>query len=186
MGYTARLLIFVAAFWLILEVLRPVWLPQRTSAALAGAFGAVAPTARPVSAPPVVQAPSGGRGELWPGATTCAGWHAGATDWCGAEGQPVHAPASGTLRDVGAYTDAMRYGAYVVIETPGGLEVYIGHLNHEDVNPAGWPIGAHVAAGEVVGYLSEFAYSTPHTHIQLRRGGALVAPDAWWHEWEGR
>jgi murein DD-endopeptidase MepM/ murein hydrolase activator NlpD len=177
--------------WLCLSLLPP---PPPPTVALSGV--AVAreapppppPAPAPVTAPEAPPAPmpaSGGQAELWPGAAPCAGWHAGAIDWCAAEGTPVAAPASGTLTSIGSYSDAMKYGAYVILTTAGGLEIYLGHLNHEDVAP-GLNVGQWVEAGTVVGYLSEFAYSTPHTHVQLRRGGALVAPDVWWAAWEGR
>lgn len=153
--------------------------------ALAGAAAEVLATAVPPP-PPVVAGASGGRAELWPGAAPCAGYHDGAIDFCAPEGTPVAAPADGTLADIGSYADTLRYGAYVVLVTAAGLEIYIGHLDHETVNPGGLAVGQWVPAGTIVGYLSEFAYSTPHTHLQLRRGSTLVAPGAWWAEWEGR
>jgi murein DD-endopeptidase MepM/ murein hydrolase activator NlpD len=176
-----KIILIWGACFLAMELYRPTWLSARTPVL----EGAVSVPAVAVS----TALPSIATGELWPGAAPCAGadgWHAGAVDWCGAEGTAVHAPVSGTLREVGSYEDATRYGAYVIIETAQGLEIYVGHLNHEDVNPNQIGLGSWVEAGTVLGYLSEFPYSTPHTHIQLRRGGALVQPGAWWNEWEAR
>lgn len=182
---TAWGLVLGALLWLALG--RPTW-PQLAGQGQALAGAALARVATPVTlvnGTPVPPPPSGGRAELWPGAAPCAGWHDGAIDWCSPEGTPVHAPAGGTLTQVGGYEDAMRYGAYVIIQADSGLEIYVGHLNHEDAAP-GLAVGQRVEAGTVVGDLSEFGYSTPHTHVQLRRGGALVGPDVWWAEWEGR
>lgn len=147
-----------------------------------------APEPAPSQSEPSVTPSEGGRAELWPGATPCAGtgWHAGAFDWCAPLGTPVHTPVSGTFVSQGAYYDEMKYGAYVIILTDSGLEVYLGHLNHETVNPLGFQPGQRVEAGQQVGDLSEFYYSVPHSHVQLRRGGALVGADAWWAEWDGR
>lgn len=160
--------------------------PRRMRPALAGEAVLVMPAA-PIGAPAPIGA-SAGQAEPWPGFgdAVCAGYHAGAVDFCAPAGTVVVAPASGTLTEVGAYGDTLRYGAYVIITTPAGLEIYLGHLNHETVNPLGLAVGAWVPAGTPIGDLSEFAYSQPHSHVQLRRGGALIGPGEWWAAWEGR
>ena len=45
-------------------------------------------------------------------------------------------------------------------------------------------VGA-AAAGQTIGYIG-YHFITTHVHTQLRRDGQLVAPDAWWSEWDGR
>lgn len=149
------------------------------------------PQPPPAVAPVVNTAPipvSGGQAELWPGASVCSGtgWHAGAFDYCAPEGTVVYAPASGRFVMQGAYDDTLRFGGYVVIQTDSGIELYIGHLRHATTNPLGFRPGDRVEAGQVVGELGPFPYSTPHAHVQLRRNGALVAPGAWWDAWNQR
>lgn len=169
----------------------------RTDSARPALTGVAAPMSAPgvtvtvtaaLSPAPAPLAASAGQSDLWLGYRDglCADYHEGAMDFCAPQGTPVYAPASGTLTEVGSYSDTLRYGAYVIIATPAELEIYVGHLNHETVNPLGLAVGAWVEAGTPIGDLSEFAYSQPHTHLQLRRAGALVGPVTWWAEWEGR
>lgn len=207
LGPLLRVAVFWVACMVVLEVLQPVWLPQRPSATLANVFGAApalppaanfpkgAPQQEPPSAAPLpaalppVPAPiaaSGGRAEILPGGWLCAGYHDGAMDLCGEEGDPVYAAADGTITAIGEYWDELRYGAYVIITTDSGLEIYTGHLDHETVNPLGLAVGGRITAGQPIGFLSEFPYSRPHTHIQLTRAGALVGPGEWWAVWDAR
>lgn len=179
-----RLLLIMAGVvvLIVVSISRPLTTGRQ---GLEGRFAVPAPT--PPPAPPAAPLPSaGGRAALSLNLWECAGWHAGAIDFCGEQGEVIYVPASGTITAIGAYSDPMRYGAYVIIETSAGLEIYVGHLNHETVNPLGLAVGDRVAAGDPIGDLSEFAYSRPHTHVQLRIGGVLVGPEAWWETWEGR
>ena len=172
-----------------------VVIPTTAGPGLRGAADLAAPTAAPPPpvAPPALPPPppagaAGAQADLWPGYADgpLSVWHTGAFDFVAPEGTPVYAPASGTLATVGSYTDPLRYGAYVMIVTPHDLEIYVGHLNPEDVNPLALPIGGWVAAGTPIGTLSEFPYSTPHAHVQLRRGGQLVGEADWWLVWSMR
>jgi biotin carboxyl carrier protein len=128
--------------------------------------------------------------EPWPQAKDGVNWqygyHAGAFDWVAPEATKVYAPVCGTFVSQGAYYDDEKYGAYVIILTDRGLEVYLGHLDHETVNPLGLQPGQRIEAGQQIGQLSEFPYSAPHSHIQLRRNGGLVSADTWWTEWDAR
>lgn len=124
-------------------------------------------------------------GELWAGATVCAGtpWHEGAFDWCAPQGTAVYAPHSGTFMGQGVYTDPAHYGAYVMFRRDDGLEIYLGHLNMDNVNPLGWQVGDRVNVGDQVGELGPFPLTEPHTHAQLTRNGNVISEAQWWSEW---
>lgn len=127
----------------------------------------------------------GRQAELWPGASICYDWHAGATDWCAPLGTEVHAPVDCTFLMQGEYWDDPRFGAYVMCTTDSGLEVYIGHMDMATVNPRGFRPGDRIEAGDTIGYIGPH-FITTHVHVQFRRGGQLVSPDAWWQEWDNR
>lgn len=136
------------------------------------------PTAVPFAGGP-------GQAELWPGATPCGGWHAGAIDWCAPLGTEVRAPMACTFLMRGEYHDDPRYGAYIMCTTASGLEVYIGHMDMATVNPLGFGPGSRIEAGQTLGYIGPH-FITTHVHVQFRRGGALVPDGSWWAEWDNR
>lgn len=169
--------------------------PPPSRPALVGAVAPLAlptvpglpPPPEPTNPPPGITgaAPVGGQAELWPGASICAGYHAGAMDWCAPLGTEVFSPATCTMLMQGEYYDDPRFGAYVMCNTDGGLELYVGHLDMATVNPLGFRPGDRIAAGQTIGYIGPH-FITTHVHTQIRRGGQLVGPDQWWAEWEGR
>lgn len=152
------------------------------------AQGTLAPTPYPTIesiAQPTPAPIAGQQAELWPGAQPCFDWHAGATDWCAPLGTPVASPLHCTFLTQGVYHDNPRYGAYVMCESESGVEWYIGHLDMATVNPLGFRPGDRINAGDQLGVVG-WHFITTHVHVQLRRGGHLVGPEAWWGEWDRR
>lgn len=100
--------------------------------------------------------------------TAMEGQHGG-TDYTGAMGQAVYTPLPGKVIKVGHYSDAGRYGDYVMIATDNGLEYYSGHLQNVKVKE-----GDSLACGQPIGEMN--AYN--HTHIQIRKDGNLIDPES--------
>jgi murein DD-endopeptidase MepM/ murein hydrolase activator NlpD len=106
----------------------------------------------------------------WPGVVingvNMAGRHGG-TDYLGPIGTKVYAPFDMNIIAIGHYSDAGRYGDYV-IGTVGELEFYSGHL--KDIKVSNGPIKAGTELGEM-NHLN-------HTHIQIKRNGQIIDPES--------
>ena len=94
--------------------------------------------------------------------------HAG-IDFGAAYGSPIHAVAAGTVTYAGRHGG---HGNYVRIEHAGGLGTGYGHMSRIAV-----AYGAHVNAGQVIGYVGSTGLSTgPHLHLEAYRGGRTINP----------
>lgn len=87
-------------------------------------------------------------------------------------GTKVHAPLTGTIRNVGD-TDAVpgcySWGKWILIDHPNGLSTLFAHLSYIGVSP-----GQKVNTGDVVGYSGNTGYSTgPHLHYTLYVSAAV-------------
>jgi murein DD-endopeptidase MepM/ murein hydrolase activator NlpD len=98
-------------------------------------------------------------------------YHAG-TDFRGAEGTPVHAPASGVVALAEALT--VRGNAVVVDH---GLGVFTGYWHLSGIAVE---VGQSVVPGSLLGYVGTTGLSTgSHLHWELRVGGIPVDPMQW-------
>lgn len=95
-------------------------------------------------------------------------FHAG-LDIDGERGQPVFAPAIGTVTEAGWKGG---YGQMIEIDHGNGLVTRYGHLSRVDVQ-AGQPI----SRGQIIGLIGSTGRSTgPHLHYELRMGEKPVNP----------
>ena len=86
-----------------------------------------------------------------------------------AYGSPIYAVGDGTVSFAGR---AGGYGNFVKLAHAGGLETGYGHMSRMAVSR-----GAHVARGQVIGYVGSTGMSTgPHLHWEVWRGGVSVDP----------
>lgn len=95
----------------------------------------------------------------------------GGTDYTGPPGTSVYAPFAMTIITVGHYNDSGRYGDYI-IGTPRHdttLQIYMGHLNNIQVST-----GDIVECGAKLGQMNIYA----HTHVQIKRNGAIIDPES--------
>ncbi|MBI5695009.1 MAG: peptidoglycan DD-metalloendopeptidase family protein [Nitrospirae bacterium] len=84
-------------------------------------------------------------------------------------GTPVHAPANGTVAEVGYQTG---YGRYIKIQHGYGTATIYGHLSKADVRP-----GERVKKGDVIGKVGNTGSSTgPHLHYEVRVNGVPRNP----------
>jgi murein DD-endopeptidase MepM/ murein hydrolase activator NlpD len=96
--------------------------------------------------------------------------HAG-IDFGAAWGSPIFAVNDGTVSYVGRHGG---HGNYVRLEHGGGLATGYAHMSRFAVSP-----GAHVRAGQVIGYVGSTGLSTgPHLHYELYQNGRTVNPMA--------
>ena len=94
--------------------------------------------------------------------------HAG-IDFGAAWGSPIFATADGVVSYAGRHGG---HGNYVRLDHGGGLGTGYGHMSRIAVAP-----GAHVRAGQVIGYVGSTGLSTgPHLHYEVYRGGRTVNP----------
>jgi murein DD-endopeptidase MepM/ murein hydrolase activator NlpD len=94
-------------------------------------------------------------------------------DWAAPMGTPVRAAFEGTV--TGA-ADGGGYGNVVRLSHSGGRETRYAHLRAfaKDLKA-----GAHVAAGDVIGFVGTTGLSTgPHLHFELRVEGRAIDPIA--------
>lgn len=90
-------------------------------------------------------------------------------DFHAAYGTPIRAVADGTVAMAGR---AGGYGNFVKLSHAGGLMSGYGHMSRIAVRP-----GAHVSAGQVIGYVGSTGLSTgPHLHYEVWRNGASINP----------
>ncbi|MEM6928630.1 MAG: M23 family metallopeptidase [Myxococcota bacterium] len=95
--------------------------------------------------------------------------HHDGVDIAAERGTPIRAARSG--RVVRAET-AAGYGKLVVVDHGGGLETRYAHCEAIDVT-----VGAHVAAGDVLGRVGDSGRATgPHLHFEVRRDGRAIDP----------
>ena len=86
-----------------------------------------------------------------------------------AYGSPIYAVTDGTVSFAGR---AGGYGNFVKLAHTGGLETGYGHMSRMAVSR-----GAHVARGQVIGYVGSTGMSTgPHLHWEVWRGGVSIDP----------
>lgn len=84
-------------------------------------------------------------------------------------GSPIYATIDGVVRFAGRSSG---YGNFVKLAHAGGLVSGFGHMSRIAVRP-----GAHVARGQVIGYVGSTGLSTgPHLHWEVWRNGAPVNP----------
>jgi murein DD-endopeptidase MepM/ murein hydrolase activator NlpD len=95
-------------------------------------------------------------------------FHAG-LDISGRTGQPIVAPADGTVT-VASYNGT--YGNFVTIDHGFDLTTRYGHLSRFAVGP-----GQQVRRGDVIGYVGSTGRSTsPHLHYEVLVNGQLTNP----------
>ena len=84
-------------------------------------------------------------------------------------GTPIHAAIDGTVAFAGR---SAGYGNFVKLTHGGGIATGYGHMSRIAVRP-----GAHVARGQVIGYVGSTGMSTgPHLHWEIWRNGVSVNP----------
>ncbi|MCJ2179927.1 M23 family metallopeptidase [Novosphingobium album (ex Hu et al. 2023)] len=94
--------------------------------------------------------------------------HAG-IDFGAAYGSPIYAVADGRVTYAGRHGG---HGNYVRIQHSGGLGTGYGHMSRIAVAN-----GAHVRAGQVIGYVGSTGLSTgPHLHFEAYRNGHTINP----------
>jgi murein DD-endopeptidase MepM/ murein hydrolase activator NlpD len=94
--------------------------------------------------------------------------HAG-VDFGAAWGSPIFAVSDAVVSYAGRRGG---HGNYVRLEHGGGLGTGYGHMSKIAVSP-----GAHVRAGQVIGYVGSTGLSTgPHLHWEVYRDGRTVNP----------
>lgn len=94
--------------------------------------------------------------------------HAG-IDFGAAYGSPIFAVADGVVSFAGRHGG---HGNYVRLEHGGGNGTGYGHMSRIAVSP-----GAHVRAGQVLGYVGSSGLSTgPHLHFEAYQGGHTINP----------
>lgn len=90
-------------------------------------------------------------------------------DFHAAYGTPIRAVADGTVAMAGR---AGGYGNFVKLKHAGGLMSGYGHMSRIAVRA-----GAHVSAGQVIGYVGSTGLSTgPHLHYEVWKNGASINP----------
>jgi len=128
-------------------------------------------------------------------------------DLLGSRLMPVVAVADGFVETISGGSTA---GNYLVVRHAGGWETWYMHLNNDTPGTDDGAIGpnealapdvfegAYVAAGQLLAWVGDSGNaegSTPHTHFELHRDGAVINPypylvEAWermhrrW-DWEG-
>jgi murein DD-endopeptidase MepM/ murein hydrolase activator NlpD len=88
-------------------------------------------------------------------------------------GTPVRAIRSGRVAEVGNHRGL---GRFVALEHGGGLRTLYAHLETSAVEP-----GGRVAQGAIIGTVGKTGnarhqWITPHLHLEVTRGGALLDP----------
>lgn len=94
--------------------------------------------------------------------------HAG-VDFGAAFGSPIFAVSDGIVAFAGRHGG---HGNYVKLDHGGGMGSGYGHMSRIAVSP-----GAHVQAGQVIGYVGSSGLSTgPHLHYEVYQNGHTVNP----------
>lgn len=91
----------------------------------------------------------------------------------GIRGEGIRSIASGTVAVVSNPAALSGAGNTIIIAHDDGSRSQYMHMNA----PTTLPVGARVAAGQVIGYVGTTGASTgPHLHLQVWVGGVLVDP----------
>lgn len=94
--------------------------------------------------------------------------HAG-VDFGAAWGSPIFAASDGIVAFAGRHGG---HGNYVKLDHGGGMGSGYGHMSRIAVS-----LGAHVQAGQVIGYVGSSGLSTgPHLHYEVYQNGRTVNP----------
>ena len=97
-----------------------------------------------------------------------ADFHPG-LDISGSHGQQVHAPADGTVANVGHNGN---YGNQILVDHGFGIVTRYAHLSRFEVS-----VGQQVRRGQVIGYVGSTGRSTsPHLHYEVLVNGRLTNP----------
>src|SRR3546814_7836744 len=84
-------------------------------------------------------------------------------------GSPIHAAADGTVAFAGRNGG---YGNFVRVKHSGAITTGYGHMSRIAVRA-----GAHVHAGQVIGYVGSTGLSTgPHLHFEVRKNNRPINP----------
>jgi murein DD-endopeptidase MepM/ murein hydrolase activator NlpD len=99
-------------------------------------------------------------------------WHAHkGVDFAAPEGTPVHAAGSGIAIVAGEQTG---YGNVIMLQHGATYTTVYAHLSRF---AKGIKAGAHVARGDVIGYVGQTGWATgPHLHYEFRVDNAQVNP----------
>ena len=90
-------------------------------------------------------------------------------DFAAAYGSPIVAAADGVIAFAGWHGG---HGKFVQIRHGGGMGTGYGHMSRIVAQP-----GAHVAQGQLIGYVGSTGLSTgPHLHYEVYRGGVAIDP----------
>lgn len=92
-------------------------------------------------------------------------------------GTPIYAPASGVVTEAtDLFNGNANYGKVVVLETDGGVQTMLAHLNDYNVR-----VGQTVSKGQKIAEVGNTGKSTgPHVHIETRLNGTRVDPMTVW------
>lgn len=98
-------------------------------------------------------------------------------DFKAPSGTPIYAPADGVITEATAlFNNNANYGKVVVLQTEGGVQTMLAHLNSYDV-----AVGQTVLQGQKIAEIGSTGKSTgPHVHIETRRNGKRVDPMSVW------
>jgi murein DD-endopeptidase MepM/ murein hydrolase activator NlpD len=84
-------------------------------------------------------------------------------------GAPIMAATDGTVSFAGWHGG---HGRYVMVKHNGNLTTAYAHMSRMLVR-----VGAHVSAGQVIGYVGSTGLSTgPHLHYEVYRNGQAINP----------
>lgn len=91
-------------------------------------------------------------------------------------GTPLYAPTGGKVSAAGV--DTSGYGVKIMLHTPSGQDIILGHLSEIDVKP-----GQTVKPGQFIGRTGNTGNSTgPHLHYEIRQGSGRVDPLSLYYE----
>ncbi len=92
-------------------------------------------------------------------------------DFAAPTGTPIYAAGDGTLNFVGRKNG---YGNFISLRHGSGIETHYGHMYRFAANMRR---GAHVAQGDVIGYVGQTGRATgPHLHYEVALNGRQVNP----------
>ena len=93
-------------------------------------------------------------------------------------GTPLYAPSNGIIIEAtDVFNDSPAYGKVVILQTEGGVQTMMAHLNGYDVQT-----GQQVLKGQKIAEIGNSGKSTgPHVHIETRLNGVRVDPMTVWH-----
>jgi hypothetical protein len=93
-------------------------------------------------------------------------------DFAAPTGTPIHAVASGVVRNAGLNIYGGAYGNLTDVEAGSGVHFWYAHQSRIIVKP-----GDVVKVGQVIGYVGATGnVSGPHVHLEVRKGGSPGTP----------